>query len=230
MGSRSAAEATDIGAVRELCDMAGGIGKKIFTRDLSKLFVDHPAEKHVMVDDEQVATLQWIARGPAVVICPSNGPVLSSLVQAGMAMQAGCPIIIKPSPWSPHSFNVVADALTAADLPSGLVQIVQGSAHVGRTLVESPLTKTVCFTGAVAAGLKVAETCARSLKPYVLELGGSNPFVVMADADLDAAASALLEGLITVNGTYCCGPGRVFVHAEVHNPFLDIVGNKMKDI
>ncbi|KAJ3160779.1 hypothetical protein HDU88_007831 [Geranomyces variabilis] len=110
---------------------------------------------------------------------------------------------------------------------TAIIQVVHGGERVGRMLVESPLTRSVCFTGGVSAGLEVAVACARQLNPVALELGGSNPFIVMADADLDLAAESLIASLTVNNGQYCCGAGRVLVHADVKDAFLDAVGRKM---
>ncbi|RKO87037.1 Aldehyde/histidinol dehydrogenase, partial [Blyttiomyces helicus] len=150
-----------------------------------------------------------------------NAPIGSSLIQIAVALQSGCPVIVKPSPWAAHSFNVVVDALDAAWVPPGLVQVVHGGADVGRALVESKFTKAVCFTGSVPAGLLIAQTSARTLTPFILELGGSNPFIVLPDADLDLAVESLLQSLTYLNGQYCCGAGRVAVHESVHDAFIE---------
>ncbi|KAI8921210.1 Aldehyde/histidinol dehydrogenase [Powellomyces hirtus] len=222
----SQAEAIDIGVVGFMREMAGKLGPKVFRRDLQALMGEFPAHKDIEVEGKKVAELTWHPRGPSVVICPTNAPIGSALVQIGLAVQSGCPVIVKPSTWSPHSYNVVVDALVAADIPPGLIQIVHGGTHVGKQLVESTLTASVCFTGSVAGGLAIAAACAVQCKPYVLELGGSNPFVVLADADLEVAATALVSSLTFVNGQYCCGAGRVLVHAAVRSEFLEIVRTK----
>ncbi|KAJ3146860.1 hypothetical protein HDU86_008356 [Geranomyces michiganensis] len=218
------ADAIDIGAVGKFAEISKVVSPMVFRRSLEKLFEGFPAQRDVFAGgDEQlkVADAKWLPRGPAVVICPTNAPIGSSMVQVGMAIQSGCPVIVKPSPWSAHSFNVVIEAILAADVPSGLIQVVQGGAHVGKLLVDSPNTQSVCFTGSVAAGLAVSASCSRRLIPYVLELGGANSFVVLRDADLDAAAKALISSLTLVNGQYCCGSSRVLVHADVRQAFLD---------
>ncbi|KAJ3136512.1 hypothetical protein HDU90_003225 [Geranomyces variabilis] len=220
-GLVGAAETVDVGVTQELRDMAGSIGKAVFTRDLNRLFADHSltprdlcvADDGDSKDNKKLATLQSRPRGPAVIIAPTNGPVISALVQLGMAVQAGNPATIKPLSYSPHSYNVVVDAPVAANIPDDLIQEVHGGKRVGRMLVESPLTQSVCFTGGVSAGLEVASS--------------SNSFIVMADADLDLAAESLIASLTFVNGHYCCGAGRVLVHADVKDAFLDAVGIKM---
>ncbi|KAJ3147344.1 hypothetical protein HDU89_005695 [Geranomyces variabilis] len=216
------ADSIDIGAVGMFRGISETLSPMVFRRSLDKMFAEFPAHRDVLNGDGQkIAYANWLPRGPAVVICPTNAPIGSSMVQLGYAIQSGCPVIVKPSPWSAHSFNVVIDAILAADIPAGLIQIVQGGADVGRLLVDSPHVKSVCFTGSVAAGLGVAATCSKRLTPYVLELGGANPFIVLQDADVEAAARALIASLSLVNGQYCCGGGRVLVHSDVRTAFLD---------
>ncbi|KAJ3171348.1 hypothetical protein HDU87_008374 [Geranomyces variabilis] len=216
------ADSIDIGAVGMFRKISETLSPIVFRRSLDKMLKEFPAHREVLnAEGAKIADASWLPRGPAVVICPTNAPVGSSMVQLGYAIQSGCPVIVKPSPWSAHSFNVVIDAICAADVPAGLIQIVQGGAHVGKALVDSPLVKSVCFTGSVAAGLEVAATCSKRLAPYVLELGGANPFIVLRDADVEAAARVLISSLSLVNGQYCCGAGRVLVHADVRAAFLD---------
>ncbi|OQR96275.1 aldehyde dehydrogenase [Achlya hypogyna] len=159
--------------------------------------------------------------GPVVVLAPTNAPLGSSLIQILSAIFYGCPVIVKPSPFAPHSFNVFAEAILAASLPQGLIQIVHGGAAVARRLISSPFTKGVCFTGSTSVGLQIAELCAPRLTPFVLELGGVNPFIVLPGADVALAVEGLLRTFLCVNGQYCCGATSVLVHASLRNTFVD---------
>ncbi|OQR90881.1 aldehyde dehydrogenase [Thraustotheca clavata] len=168
--------------------------------------------------------------GPVVIIAPTNAPLGSSLIQIISALFYGCPVIIKPSPYSPHSFNVFAEAILAADLPPALVQIVHGGAEVANQLIASPLSKGVCFTGSTAVGLQISAQCAPQLKPFVLELGGINPFFVFADADINAAVQGLLKTFSCINGQYCCGATNVLVHSSIREEFISTFLNQSAKI
>ncbi|EQC35356.1 hypothetical protein SDRG_07068 [Saprolegnia diclina VS20] len=165
--------------------------------------------------------LKAVPLGPIVVLAPTNAPLGSSLIQILSAIYFGCPVLVKPSPYSPHAFNVFLDAVLAADLPRGLIQIVHGGAAVATQLIASPLTKGVCFTGSTRVGLAIAALCAPTLKPYALELGGVNPFVVLPGADVDAAVAGLLKTFSCINGQYCCGASNVLVHASLRDAFVE---------
>ena len=154
---------------------------------------------------------QWrLPWGPAAVLLPWNAPTAMAITRTTDALVAGCPVVLKPSEWSPHSTGPFAEAVRAA-LPAGVVQIVHGDREVSAALVEDPRIAAVSFTGGVAGGRAVAEACGRLLKPVDLELSGNNPVVVLPDADPAAVVAAVLPAMLFLNGQYCAGPRRLVV-------------------
>lgn len=168
--------------------------------------------------------------GPAGIISPWNAPTPITAHKVASALAAGCPVVIKPSEWSPHSSDVLAESAEEAGLPAGLVQVVHGAAHVGGQLVRDERIRAVSFTGGLLAGRAVAEACARQLKPAQLELGGNNALVVLEDADLDRAADGVVTGLTTLNAQWCRALGRLLVHESLHDELLKRVGERLKEV
>ena len=160
-------------------------------------------------------------RGPAVVIAPWNAPSPIIVGRAAFAIAAGCPVIVKPSEWAPFTADLVMAALAQVDLPAGLVQMVHGGATVGAQLVADRRARVVAFTGGLAAGRAIAAAAAPNFAQLQLELGGNNPAIVRADADLAATAAALARGMTKLNGQWCEAPGKLIVHRSVAAELLE---------
>eukprot|EP00004_Rigifila_ramosa_P024199 TRINITY_DN6946_c0_g1_i1.p1 TRINITY_DN6946_c0_g1~~TRINITY_DN6946_c0_g1_i1.p1 ORF type:complete len:608 (-),score=145.05 TRINITY_DN6946_c0_g1_i1:40-1632(-) len=153
--------------------------------------------------------------GPAVCIAPWNAPSGISAHKVASALAAGCPCILKPSEFTPHSVHFLIEACRAAGLPDGVFQLVHGGAEVGAQLVGDARVRAVSFTGGLIGGRAVAAACARDFKPAQLELGGNNCMVVFEDADVDAVAEAVVAGLTSLNGQWCRALGRLIVHGSL---------------
>ncbi len=121
------------------------------------------------------------------IISPWNGPFVLSLVPTVEALMAGNTVLLKPSSATPFSGKLVGDLFEEAGLPEGVLTILLGDSSTGEALIEAGVNK-ISFTGSVDVGRKIAIACARQLIPYTLELGGKDPMIVCADADLDVAA------------------------------------------
>ncbi len=154
--------------------------------------------------------IERLPRGPAAVIAPWNASTAIAAHKLASALAAGCPVILKPSEHAPLSAQVLVEC-AAPHLPAGALALVHGDGRVGARLVGDPRTAVVSFTGGLVGGRAVALACAPAMKPAQLELGGSNPFVVLDGADVEAAAVALVAGLTTLNGQWCRAVGRVIV-------------------
>jgi acyl-CoA reductase-like NAD-dependent aldehyde dehydrogenase len=108
---------------------------------------------------------------------------------------------------------------TEAGIPEGVFQVLMGDGETGAALVESGLDK-ISFTGSVATGRRVAESCGRQLIPCTMELGGNDAMVVCADANIERAANGALIGACMNTGHYCCGTERIYVVESVYYEFL----------
>lgn len=153
--------------------------------------------------------------GPAAVIAPWNAPAAIACHKVASALAAGCPVILKPSEFAPFCGGLLAEACAEAGLPPAAFQLLHGGAECGAALAGDARIAAVSFTGGLAGGRAVAALCARDLKPAQLELGGNNPLIVLPGADLDAAADGAAQALITLNGQWCRGLGRLLVQREL---------------
>jgi succinate-semialdehyde dehydrogenase/glutarate-semialdehyde dehydrogenase len=141
------------------------------------------------------------------------------LGEVALALMAGNGVVLKPASPTPLIGDRIARVFERAGVPEGLVRVVHGPG-TGPAVVESGVAK-VFFTGSVEAGRTVAEGCARRLKGSVLELGGKDPMLVLADANLDHAIAGALWGGFANAGQTCSGIERVYVVREVSERFID---------
>ena len=168
--------------------------------------------------------------GPALLVSPWNGPTAIGSHKIASALAAGAPCIVKPSEWAPHSALVMADIIHSMSLPRGTFQLTCGSRQVGSQMVSDPRIKSISFTGGVAGGRIIAQSCASQFKPLQLELGGNNPLVVFEDADLELAATGIVYGLSNLNAQWCRALGRILVHHSVKQQLLDLVLEKLASL
>jgi betaine-aldehyde dehydrogenase/5-carboxymethyl-2-hydroxymuconic-semialdehyde dehydrogenase len=165
--------------------------------------------------------VQRMPAGPVAVITPWNAPFMLSTWKTAPALAAGCTVVLKPAEWSPLSCSLLADLAQEAGLPAGVFNVVQGyGEEVGASLVANPLLRRISFTGSPETGRSIGLAAAGNLIPFTAELGGKNPFVVFADADLDAAA-AKAAGQYDDSGQVCLAGTRLLVDASVVDDFLD---------
>ncbi len=159
--------------------------------------------------------------GPAAIVAPWNAPSGITCHKLASALAAGCPAIVKPSEWAPLSGQYIVEAIEAAGPMPGVVQLVHGAAATGAQLVGDPRVKAVSFTGGLGGGQAVAAACAQQIKPAQLELGGNNPLVVLASANIDYTIEHIVNGMITLNGQWCRALGRLLVHESLHDELLE---------
>ncbi len=164
--------------------------------------------------------VQRMPAGPVGVITPWNAPFMLSTWKCAPALAAGCTVVLKPAEWSPLSCSVLCDLVAEAGLPAGVFNVVQGlGEEAGAALVSHPLLRRVSFTGSPETGRLIGVEAARNLVPFTAELGGKNPLIVFADADLDAAA-AKAAGQYDDAGQVCLSGTRLLVEARVRDEFL----------
>lgn len=156
--------------------------------------------------------------GVVVVISPWNFPSDEILLLTLPALAAGNVVIVKPSEVTPLVGKMTVEAVASA-LPPNVLQIVQGDGEVGGWLVENDNVDMVAMTGSTAVGKEIMTSCAKGLKRLVLELGGKDPMIVFADADLDLAASDAVEYSLSNTGQVCCSFERVYVDSSIKDDF-----------
>lgn len=159
--------------------------------------------------------------GPAVALTPWNAPAFMPARKLGEALAAGCSCIIKPAEETPGTALEIARALSDADLPAGVVNVVSGvPAMISRQLISSPVVRKISFTGSTEVGLQLGALAGGLAKPITLELGGHAPVLVFADADVDAAADLTATMKINNAGQLCGSPTRILVEAPAYPRFL----------
>jgi acyl-CoA reductase-like NAD-dependent aldehyde dehydrogenase len=159
--------------------------------------------------------------GVCAAITPYNFPLTLLGTKVAPALVSGNTVVAKPATTTPLATLEVARRFTEAGLPDGVLNVITGrGADVGDALVGHPDVRRVAFTGSTAVGRHVAAIAAPQLKRLSLELGGSDPVVVCADADVDAAVKAVIIGRYWNAGQACLGCKRVFVHDSVYDAFV----------
>jgi acyl-CoA reductase-like NAD-dependent aldehyde dehydrogenase len=158
--------------------------------------------------------------GVVGVIAPWNYPWSIPFGEVAIALMAGNGVVLKPASLTPLIGERIREVFERAGLPEGLVRTVHGGGAVGRALVESGAAK-IFFTGSVEVGRGVGVACAERMKGSVLELGGKDPMIVCADANLPNAISGCLWGGFANAGQTCSGIERVYVASEVADRFVE---------
>jgi acyl-CoA reductase-like NAD-dependent aldehyde dehydrogenase len=158
--------------------------------------------------------------GVVGVIAPWNYPWSIPFGEVAIALMAGNGVVLKPASLTPLLGERIRETFESAGLPEGLVRVVHGGGRVGGALAESSAGK-IFFTGSVEIGRRVGEECAKRLKGSVLELGGKDPQIVCADADLANAVSGAVWGGFANAGQTCSGIERTYVVREVADRFLE---------
>ena len=148
------------------------------------------------------------------------------MVVGNCALATGNTVVFKPSEHVPLSGAKIAEILNA-ELPAGVLELVQGAGEVGAALVEADIDM-IGFTGSRDTGMAIMRAASGGLKRLVLELGGKDPLVVFADADLDAAAECAVRHSLRNTGQVCCSVERVYVADEVAEKFEELVTDKAR--
>lgn len=155
-------------------------------------------------------------------IIPWNFPMLMVAWKWGPALAAGCTIVMKPAEQTPLTCLRMAQLAQEAGIPDGVINVVPGfGPTAGAAVVEHPLIDKIAFTGEHLTAQVIMRNAAKSLKRLTFELGGKSPNVILADANLEAAADGTAFGLFFNQGQCCCAGSRVFVQDRIHDEFVD---------
>jgi acyl-CoA reductase-like NAD-dependent aldehyde dehydrogenase len=169
--------------------------------------------------------------GVVGVITPWNFPFLILCERVPYILAAGCTMVVKPSEMTSATSLILADCLTEAGLPAGVMNVVTGSGStVGQAMLEHPDIAMLSFTGSTAVGRRCVEAAATNFKKLGLELGGKNPQIVFADADLDDAADGVAFGIAFNTGQCCVSGSRLIVERSVADQFAALLKDKFSKI
>jgi len=229
--------------VRAMCEETGAVkGWAEFNVRTAVNFIRGVAARVVMLagvvpeceDRDTTAIVQREPLGVVLSFVPWNAPVILAARAIVHPLAAGNTVIVRTSEVSPRTQYLLADLVTQAGFPVGVVttlgQTRQGAAALTRVLIEAPCVRKVSFTGSTSVGRAVAALCGENLKPCLLELGGKAPMLVFEDADLRKAAGAAAFGAFNNAGQICMSCERLLVHRSVAAEFLQELKVAVKDM
>ncbi len=171
-------------------------------------------------DPSTLGLARRIPVGVVGVIAPWNAPLMLAIRSVAPAIALGNAVLVKPDIKTAFSGGaVIAEIFERAGLPENVLHILPGGPETGEAVVRSPHTNVISFTGSSAAGKRVGEVAGGLLKRVILELGGNNAFIVMADADLDRAVQNGVGGTFRHQGQICMATGRHLVHESVADEY-----------
>jgi succinate-semialdehyde dehydrogenase/glutarate-semialdehyde dehydrogenase len=164
--------------------------------------------------------------GVCAAITPWNFPAAMITRKAGPALAAGCPMIVKPASQTPLTALALGELAQRAGIPAGVLNVVTGDSRVvGPLLTDSPVVRKLSFTGSTAVGKHLMADCAGTVKKISLELGGNAPFIVMDDADLDAAVAGAMTSKYRNSGQTCVCTNRFLVQDGIYDAFTRRLAN-----
>jgi alpha-ketoglutaric semialdehyde dehydrogenase len=205
---------------------ANGIAETMRAAQIFKFF----AQETLRVEGTQLAsvrpnvdvTITREAVGVVGLICPWNFPIAIPAWKIAPALAYGNTVVFKPADLVPGSAWALVEIASRAGLPKGVLNLVMGRGSVvGQVFLSHKDVNAISFTGSVETGSKVAMACAARGAKFQLEMGGKNPLVVMADANLDAAVAGAVDGAFFQTGQRCTASSRLIVDEKVHDAFVE---------
>jgi aldehyde dehydrogenase (NAD+) len=188
-----------------------------------------PFERSVVVGERAGLVVQQPI-GVVAAIVAWNAPVVLSAWKTAPALAAGCTVVIKPPPEAPLSNFVLAEALHAAGVPGGVINVVPGGREAGAYLVEHPGIDKIAFTGSTTAGMLIMAACAKSLKRVSLELGGKSAALLLDDADMATVIPNVVRGALHLSGQFCGAQTRVLVPRARYAELVDAAAAVAKSV
>jgi succinate-semialdehyde dehydrogenase / glutarate-semialdehyde dehydrogenase len=189
-----------------------------YADNAEKFLADEPIE---LLDGEGSALIRRSSIGALLGIMPWNYPYYQVARFAGPNLTLGNTVILKHAPQCPESAEAIQQIFTDAGYPEGAYVNVYATNDQVATIIADPRVQAVSLTGSERAGAAVAEIAGRHLKKVVLELGGSDPFIVLSSGDLDATVEAAVAGRFENTGQACNAAKRFIVASDVYDEFLD---------
>ncbi len=190
-----------------------------------------------VIPSDVPGSLAMALRVPAGVvlgIAPWNAPIILAVRAIATPLACGNTVVLKGSENCPRTHQLIIEAFQEAGFPPGVVNYVTNApadaAAIVEAMVAHPAVRRVNFTGSTKVGRIIAQTCAKYLKPVVLELGGKAPLVVLDDADIDDAVNAAAFGSFANSGQICMSTERIIVDAKVADEFVRKFGDKAKSL
>ncbi len=206
----------EVGRTVNILRYYGGEGARLFGR---------------VIPSERDRVFMHTLRSPLGVvgaITPWNFPIAIPAWKACPALISGNALVLKPSELAPLCATRLAEILVEAGLPPGVLNVVHGGGDAGSALVAHEQVRAISFTGSESTGSRVAEVCGKRKARVQLEMGGKNPTIVLADADLDEAAAIVLNAAFGATGQRCTATSRAIVERSVAGAFAEKVAVKTR--
>ena len=193
---------------------------------------DKEGDALVPTDGDSMGMIMSEPYGVVGAITPWNFPVSMAGWKLGPALAAGNAVVLKPSEMTPFSSIYLAQLAIESGIPAGLINVVLGDGPTtGNAITGHPDIAKVSFTGSTGAGQAIMSNIARTgVKPMTLELGGKSPQLVFADADLDKAAAAIAQSIVSNAGQACVAGSRLIVERSVMEPLAEAIIARMKSV
>lgn len=218
--------------------LSAALGEVDFAADITQFYADNAekitADQPIDILGEGTAVIRKAPIGVLLGIMPWNFPYYQVARFAAPNLVLGNTILLKHAPQCPESSAAIEAMYRDAGLPAGAYVNLYVTNDQAATIIADPRVQGVSVTGSERAGAAVAEVAGRNLKKVALELGGSDPFILLSTDDLDAAVAAAVEARLDNNGQSCNAPKRFIVVDELYQPFLEkftaaMTGSKVGD-
>lgn len=194
-------------------------GFRYYAEHAEALLADEPADAGKV--NASKAYTRWQPLGVVLAVMPWNFPLWQAVRFAAPALMAGNVGILKHASNVPQCALYLADVIGRGGFPGGCFQTLLVSSSAVERILRDPRVAAATLTGSEPAGQSVGAIAGDEIKPTVLELGGSDPFIVMPSADLDAAVKTAVTGRVQNNGQSCIAAKRFIVHTDIYDEFLD---------
>jgi aldehyde dehydrogenase (NAD+) len=215
--------------------LANGIAETMRAAQIFKFFAQEALRlEGVAIPSVRPGVDVAITREPLGVvglIAPWNFPIAIPAWKIAPALCFANAVVFKPADLVPGTAWLLAEIISRSGLPKGVFNLVMGRGSVvGQTLIDSRDVNAISFTGSVETGARIAQACTQRGAKFQLEMGGKNPLVVLADANLDAAVAAAVDGAFYQTGQRCTASSRLIVERTVHDAFVDKTVAAMKTL
>lgn len=158
--------------------------------------------------------------GAICAIAPWNFPITLSTWKVAPALLTGNTVVLKPSPFTPLCSLKIGELLNRV-FPAGVLNVISGNDSLGPKMTSHPGFAKVSFTGSTMTGKKIAESCAKDLKRFTLELGGNDAAIILSDVDIEAIAMQVFFGAFYNSGQICVATKRLYIHNDIYDQFRD---------
>ena len=213
------------------CEVFASLGAlDYYARKLKKLLNPHSVKHTVSLFFNKKSSFRFEPLGPTLIISPWNFPFLIAMYDILGALSSGNTVILRPSSSTPFTGLMVGEIFAEAGLPQGVLNIINCKISQAEEMICHPDIQTVMFTGSVATGKRIMELASRNLSNLVLELGGKDPMIICADADIERAARGAVWAGFMNCGQSCGSVERVYVAEEIAEEFTQRVVDLAKNI